>query len=327
MIDIQNRQKKTGTGAYVSVEELLRLRYLAPELTLETRKKSTWIMEGDSSTRFRGRGMEFAEVRPYQPGDDIRTIDWRVTARTQTTYTKLFQEEKERPVFLVVDQRSPMFFGSHNVFKSVYAAQLASIIGWTAQHNNDRVGALLFSDHEQKDLRPKRGKHAVLALLHQLHRFSGELKSPVPEPGGTTMMEMLMDVRRIARPGSAVYILSDFHDISGECEEALSLLSRHTDVMVLNIYDTLERELSSLLAAARQFSLTDSVSRVTLHGNSKTVASKHADIFNQRQALLRRLCITNGAKIATLNVAVPIEHAARDIFISRKRKKFVRKSA
>lgn len=327
MIDIQNRQKKSGTGAYVTVEELLRLRHLAPELVLETRKKSTWIMEGDSATRFRGRGMEFSEVRPYQPGDDIRTIDWRVTARTQTTYTKLFQEEKERPVFLVVDQRSPMFFGSHNVFKSVYAAQLASIIGWTAQHNNDRVGALLFSDREQKDLRPKRGKHAVLSLLHQLHIFNSQLNSPIAPESGTRMMEMLMDVRRIARPGSAVYILSDFHDITGECEEALSLLSRHTDVMLLNIYDTLERELSALIAASKQFALTDSVNRITLSGNSRAVAGKHADMFNQRQALLRRLCLTNGAKIATLNVGVPVEHAARDLFMSRKRKKIVRKTA
>merc|ERR1711916_149956 len=125
--------------------------------------------------------MEFEEVRVYQPGDDIRTIDWRVTARTQVAHTKLFQEEREKPVLLVVDQRSNMFFGSQRCFKSVYAAHIAATLGWAAIYQNDRVGALVFGDDQQRDVRPKRSKHAQLSFLQQLVEFNHKLISPVPK--------------------------------------------------------------------------------------------------------------------------------------------------
>jgi len=304
--------KTASNGAYTSVENLLSLRNLANDIHLQTRASSSAIMDGDSRTRFRGRGMEFSEVRPYQPGDDIRTIDWRVTARTQKPYTKLFQEEKERPVFLLVDQRSPMFFGSSNVFKSVYATEIACVIAWAALKNNDRIGALVFGDTEQKDLRARRGKHAVLNLINQLHNYNSKLNSPIPLQTNNTMQEMLMDVRRVARPGSAVYLISDFHDYTESCDESLAVLARHTDVSVISIHDKLEAQ----LPANQQLTIANNDSKLSIGANSKNMQKAFQENFTQLTNNLRAACQRSGITFASMDVAVPIADRIRDTFES-----------
>src|SRR6056300_461999 len=150
-------------GAYATLEDLIALRFPAQQLRLARRKKALSALTGPNKSNFRGRGIDFEEVRSYQPGDDIRTIDWRVTARTGSAHTKLFREERERPVLVVVDQRSSMFFGSSHCFKSVLAAQLASLIAWSALDAGDRVGGLVFNGEEHREIRPRRSRKNVLA--------------------------------------------------------------------------------------------------------------------------------------------------------------------
>ncbi|MEJ2419310.1 MAG: DUF58 domain-containing protein [Exilibacterium sp.] len=220
-------------GAYTNLDALLRMRYVANEFTLFARRPSTAIISGSVRTRFRGRGMEFEEVRLYQPGDDIRSIDWRVTARTQVAHTKLFREEKERPVFVLVDQRASMFFGSQRCFKSVYTAHLAALLGWAALAQSDRIGALVFGNNSHRDIRPRRSKHALLELLYQIHDFNHRLNSPIAPSGSSTMADMLSDVRRISKPGSAVFLLSDFHDFDHRCEELLFQLGKPNSTKAL----------------------------------------------------------------------------------------------
>src|SRR5690554_1851036 len=166
-------------GARCDVADLLRLRFAARDLKLSARRPARSLLTGGERTRMRGRGIDFEEVRLYQPGDDIRSIDWRVTARTQVPHTKVFREERERPVFMVADQRSPMFFGTRHCFKSVLGAYISAVLAWAALYNSDRVGGLVFGDQAQRDIRPRRSKHAVLELLHQLQDFNGRLSSPV----------------------------------------------------------------------------------------------------------------------------------------------------
>lgn len=126
------------------------------------------LQSGGYVSRFKGRGMEFDEARLYQPGDDIRSIDWRVTARTGKAHTKVFREERERPVFISVDNRPAMQFATRGVFKSVLAAKLAGLLAWTAQHHGDRIGGQLFSEQDCRELKPQNGKHAVLRFLNAL---------------------------------------------------------------------------------------------------------------------------------------------------------------
>jgi uncharacterized protein (DUF58 family) len=290
------QQDLNPRGAYTELASLLRCRFSAQDLKLFAHRPARSLLSGGERTRFRGRGMDFEEVRLYQPGDDIRSIDWRVTARTQVAHTKIFREERERPVFMLVDQRSPLFFGSTRCFKSVMAAHIAALLGWAALANGDRLGALVFGDYSQRDVRPRRSKHAVLELLHQLQDYNHRLTSPVtPEPVATasgqiptanTLTDMLADARRIAKPGCALFIISDFHDLDGHAEQQLFELARHTDVTLIHVYDQLERELISNAA----LTISNGRERLQLAANEKAFQQAYKHQFDQQLQLLSSLC-------------------------------------
>ncbi len=228
---------EAGERINVSLKTLVGLAQIASSIKL---KKSTIKsrQSGGYLSNFKGRGMEFDETRLYQPGDDIRSIDWRVTARTGKTYTKLFREERERPVFISVDYRASMFFATRGVFKTVQAAKLAALLAWTAQRHDDRIGGQIFSDHDSRELKPVTGKHGVLLLLHEL------VASQNPDSAKTMDLQQAMArLSRHVRPGSKVYIISDFRKLDAAAERYLTKLARHCDVILVHIFDPLERQL------------------------------------------------------------------------------------
>ncbi|MDZ7922906.1 MAG: DUF58 domain-containing protein [Marinagarivorans sp.] len=265
---------------YCQAEDLFALKPLGQKLQLEQTRTSHSMMAGVIRTRYKGRGMSFAEVRPYQAGDDIRTIDWRVTARTQTPYTKLFEEERERPVYLLIDMRSSMFFGSQHQFKCVYAARMATAIAWAALAKGDNIGAMILSDHGEWDLRPKRGKNAVLALINALVEANQRLSNPAA-PSGRSLQGFLDDAKRIVRPGAKVYVLSDAHDhAEGNINSVLCTLARHADITFIHIYDTLEAQLPS----KGWFSVSDGFERTQVNG--RTISQRFKDHFTASQAAI-----------------------------------------
>lgn len=268
--------RQAASGAHTRIDDLLGLRFAARELQLTPRQQGRSLLSGGVRTRFRGRGMEFEEVRHYQAGDDIRSIDWRVTARTSVPHTKLFCEERERPVILMIDQRNAMFFGSRSCFKSVLGAHIAALLGWAALANNDRVGALVFGDIEERDFRPKRSRHTLLAVLRTLHQFNTSLRSPLPAANTISLSQRLRDLRRIARPGSAIMIISDFHDIDQACDEQLYQLSRHGDVSLLHVCDALEGQLPANL----QLTVSDGSSRRVLDTRSRQLREHYRQQFD-----------------------------------------------
>lgn len=208
--------------------------------------KHSSIRAGQSGgyvSRFKGRGMEFEEARVYQAGDDIRSIDWRVTARTGEPHTKLFREERERPVFVSVDNRLAMHFATRGVFKSVLAAKLAGLLAWAAQHHGDRIGGQIFTDTVCRELKPQNGRHAVLRFLNAIV-CGGDVSRPVTDVAPTiTLEQVLARLMQHARPGSLVYIISDFRGINGQVETYLAKLSRHCEVVLIFVYDPLESQL------------------------------------------------------------------------------------
>jgi len=192
---------------------------------------------GNYLSRFKGRGMEFDETRLYQPGDDIRSIDWRVTARTGKTHTKVFREERERPVFISVDNRPAMHFATRGVFKSVLAAKLAGLLAWTAENHDDRIGGQIFSENSCYELKPQNGKHGVLKFFNALVKSYGQTSYSV------TFEHALARLTQHVRPGSLVYIISDFRGMNDQAETHLAKLSQHCDVVLIFIYDPLESSL------------------------------------------------------------------------------------
>lgn len=272
-------------GAYPEVGPLVQMRYIARQLQLFKPRLARSDQAGNLLTRYRGRGMNFEEVRDYQAGDDVRTIDWRVTARTGSTHTKLYQEERERPVVILLDLRSPMFFGSHLAFKSVAASGIAAALGWAGLQHSDRIGALLFADREIDTVRPRRSHHAVLAMIHGMVARAGELHSPIAEQGCQPLKQLLEEARRIARPGSALFLISDCHDLDESCSQPLYLLSRHADLQVIRITDPLERQLP-----AHSLTISDGRQRTFLNAGSRPLREHFAEKQAQARADVEQLC-------------------------------------
>jgi len=260
-------------GAYISLPELISLRFPARQLQLSRRNRALSALAGPNKSNFRGRGIDFEEVRNYQAGDDIRTIDWRVTARTGDAHTKMFREERERPVLVVVDQRNGMFFGSSHCVKSVLAAQLASLVCWSALNSGDRVGGLVFNGTEHRDIRPRRSRKTVLALLSQIADYNAALPQGMDITPGS-FATMLGNLRRIARPGSSLIIISDFRGAHREdAREQLFQLAQHTEITAMACSDPLE----NALPRAGRYAVTDGQQRSVLHTADRRLRRNYQD--------------------------------------------------
>jgi len=242
---------------------------------------------GNYLSSFRGRGMEFDEARPYAPGDDVRSLDWRVTARTGKAHTKLFREERERPVFLSVDLRNPMFFATRGVYKAVLAARLAALVAWSAVQRGDRVGGQIVAEAASEELRPEHGRGAVLRLLQKLTEAA-----PAPPAAGTGGMdEALSRLSRHARPGSLVFIISDFRGLGAAGETSLIRLRRHCDVALAFLSDPLEESLPQ----RGRYRFGDGIDEVLLEA-TPVAAQIHALHFAQRRDRVGGLAQAHGMR-------------------------------
>ena len=225
-------------GTHIQTEELIQLRLQARGLSLQSRCRASSAISGMHQSRFRSRGIDFQESRSYQPGDDIRAMDWRVTARTGKPHTKLYREERERPVIVMVDLGPSMFFGTRVAFKSVIAARAAALIGWTAINHGDRIGAFLFGAGKHQEIPASGGRRGVLRLIRALAAWSSPDNASPSEGLGATLARL----RRVARPGSLIFILSDFYTLDEDSERHLTRLRLHNDIVACQINDALELE-------------------------------------------------------------------------------------
>lgn len=195
------------------------------------------VFGGEYHSAFKGKGIEFSEVRPYQIGDDIRSIDWNVSARTGETFVKVFEEEREQTVMLVVDISGSESFGSQNQFKREMAAEICAIIAFSAIQNNDMVGLVLFTDDVELFVPPKKGKRHVLRVIRDLFAHQ-------PRSNGTNLAQALEHTVRVLRRRSIVLILSDFLD--RDFETPLRALARKHDTIAVHLHDPRELELPSI---------------------------------------------------------------------------------
>jgi uncharacterized protein (DUF58 family) len=270
-----------------TLEDLIRLSQPAAGLTL-ARPTVRALQSGQYLSAFKGRGMEFDETRLYAQGDDVRNLDWRVTARTGKPHTKLFREERERPVFLTVDYRSAMFFATRGMFKSAMAARLSALIAWSARRHGDRVGGQIFSEAESIELKPEHGHRAVLRLLKMLVDQASPRSDGTPE---TALQDALIRLPRHARPGSLVFVFSDFRHLTAAGEASLSRLSRHCDLVLVFIFDPLEQRLP---LGPHRFS--NGRRDVLLNADART-ADVYEHSFRVREERLRELARRHGIRL------------------------------
>jgi uncharacterized protein (DUF58 family) len=274
----QSAPSATKERVEVNLKMLLKLSGAAENLTLHYSEIKSQ-QSGGYLSRSKGRGMEFDEVRPYQPGDDIRSIDWRVTARSGKTHTKLYREERERPVFISVDYRAAMQFATRGVFKSVQAAKLAALIAWLAQKNGDRVGGQVFSDTTCLELKPQNGKHGVLRFFNALVNFN------VVQQQNFSFEHIVSRLTQHARPGSLVYMISDFRGFNHKSRNYFTKLARHCDVVLILISDPLETQLPE----KGRYRFTDEEKDLLVDTGDQQLVSQYKHKFIQRQHDLKDL--------------------------------------
>jgi uncharacterized protein (DUF58 family) len=224
-----------SSATQVTTKALVQQKVHAKNLSLSGRKKASSAISGLHDSRFRGRGMDYQESRVYQAGDDIRNMDWLVTARTGTAHTKLFQEERERPIHVIIDTNTSMAFGTRKEFKSVTAAKVAALLAWAAVNNGDRVGVMDYGKngiHHEKPVGGKRGMMRLIAHLVQADKNESTNK--------TQLQDALKRLRTIIRPGSLVIIISDFYHLGKDVKRHLVQLNKHNDVLAVFVTDTFE---------------------------------------------------------------------------------------
>lgn len=223
-------------GLVTELNELIALRRYAKKQPAKLKGRAA--RGGTYLSPWRGRGMDFAEVRNYQSGDEMRHMDWRVTARTGKAHIKLYQEERERPIIILTDFNASMYFGTRIAFKSVIAARLAALLAWVGIKQGDRVGGLLYSAQEQSEFMPKSREGAILPFLAALSRYT-QLRC-AEEEVARPMSAALHRLQRVISPGSLLIIISDFYALDQESETHLNRLRIHHDLLAYHICDPLE---------------------------------------------------------------------------------------
>jgi uncharacterized protein (DUF58 family) len=289
---------------FPALPDLIALRGAARGLELGGRRLALSVQSGGYRSVYRGRGLEFDEVRVYQAGDEVRDIDWRVTARRGRPHTKLYREERERPVQLLADLNPGMLFGSQRL-KSAQALRAAGLLAWAAEHAGDRVGGVVVAagGHTARRARPRR--EAVLGLLKSLVRLQPRAPlAPRPE----LLAEGLARLVHTAHPGSLIPVLSDFQTVSADSERLLRRLAQHNDLLLIRVYDPLEAE----PPPAGHYRL--GVPGNLLDLDSGAAAKHWRQRFEEQQAQLAKLARHLGCPLINLSTAAePVKVLARGL--------------
>ncbi|QOL24442.1 DUF58 domain-containing protein [Thalassotalea sp. LPB0316] len=301
---VEQQLKAANTnGIALSIDELIAYQAKSALINLAPRQQLHGKMSGNYLARSKGRGMEFDEVRHYQTGDDIRTIDWRVTARTGETHTKLFREEVERPVLIATDFSQSMHFGSQLLFKSVQAGHLAALLAWHAKSRGDRIGGIVFNEAQHIELKPRSRQQGVLHYLHALCEIQQPLSSPHLE---NHFQDNCRRLRQLAKPGALVYLITDGHQLNQDNINDLMMISRHCELVICLISDPLELELPQT-NNKQAVTLSDGENQQQMVlGDQASAKQYHAmasNLYQQRLALLKR----SGGRVLNISAAQLLE--------------------
>jgi len=294
-------------GAYTDLESLVRQQYGAFGFSFLPRYAVTSLLSGKHRSKLRGRGLDFEEVRAYQFGDDIRNIDWKVTARTRKTHTKVFTEERERPVLVVVDQSSSMFFGSISATKSVAAAELAALAAWRTLAQGDRIGGIVVSEKALKTVRPQRSRNAVLHFLQNIV----EINSGLPfenntESSHTPIAQALAEAERIATHDYLVVAISSLDQIDDRVIRSLIRLKKHNDVVLGLAFDEMERVLPE-----SELVVSDGENQVAVDESDSKIRSDFHSHFTSRMTSLVDQLRGYGVPIFSFDTEHPVADQLR----------------
>jgi len=281
-----------GTGVFASPAELVQMRHAARGLDLGPAVRVETPLAGPYLSPFRGRGLDFDEVRAYQAGDDVRQIDWRVTARTGRVHSKIFHEEHDRPLWLLLDSGPSMRFGTRRAFKSVAAARAAALLAWSAQLGGDRVGGVVRSTERVSELPPASGEDSLMGLFGAISRAT----SASDEGGAPSTLDCLGRLRERARSGSRVFVLSDFYGFDDAWRLPLSDLGRRCDTTCVLVYDALE----AVPPPAGRYRVSDGSGVHAIASGGRGWRRAYSEPFDTRREALRDFCQSHRIQLLSL---------------------------
>ncbi|MFV3308833.1 DUF58 domain-containing protein [Pseudomonas sp. NY15181] len=241
---MQEQRPSADGFVYASLPQLMLLEHRVRDLSFLSRQPLSSVLSGNHAARLRGRGLSFDELRQYNPGDDLRHLDWRASLRYGKPFVRSYTEERDRPTLLLVDQRMSMYFGSERNFKSVTAAELGAIGAWMAFHAGDRVGGIVFDDHKVEHVRPLRSRSRVEALCSAIVRHNHALHATRTEDESPGQLDrVLRECLSIAGHDHLIVIVSDFAGVSEQTLQLLRQLNAHNDVLALQVFDPIALKL------------------------------------------------------------------------------------
>lgn len=270
---------------YTTLQDLVKLQLDAKGFSFLPRFAVQSILSGKHRSKLRGRGLDFDEVRKYIPGDDIRNIDWKVTARVGVTHTKEFTEERERPVFIVTDQSSSMFFGSSLYFKSVMAAHLTALSCWRTINVGDRIGGIVFNNKSDSYVKPQRNRKTVQQFLSQISDYNQQLSiTNTITAGYNPLLKAVAKANQLITHDHLVVIISDLQKVDNETVKQLIRIKKNNDLIFVNISDPLETNLDF-----EQIVVSDGQYRLNVSDRSKLASNYKSKRKEMMEALKNTL--------------------------------------
>ena len=264
------------------------------KIEIKTKGLSKQVFSGEYHSAFKGRGMAFSEVRNYIPGDEIRTIDWNVTARFNEPFVKVFEEERELTVMLIVDISGSESFGSDELLKREFIAEIGAVLAFSATQNNDKIGAILFSDQIELYIPPKKGRKHILRIIRELIEFK-------PKSNLTNIGEVVQHFNNLVKKRAIAFLISDF--IGQDLEKALKITAKKHDLIALRIFDQREKELPSMgltlfedgeSGKRRWINTSKKRIRETYYNNSLSREHNILEIFKKSKVDHANICIQSG---------------------------------
>lgn len=300
--------EKAATGVYTRLEDLVAMRSRARGFSFLPRQPVHSLLAGRHASRLRGRGLNFEEIRRYQAGDDIRQIDWKVTARTRKTHTRVYTEERERTTLLLVDQRITMFFGSVRRMKAVTAAEAAALAAWRVLEQQDRAGALVFNDSGVLEVKPHRSRGAIMRILHAVVQQNQalSLNSGIRSNPGM-LNEALRRCDRLARHDCLVCIISDGAGQDEETRRLVTRIARHNDILFAFVHDPLEAE----LPAAGPLVFGDGEAQLEVDTGLRGLRERFHSGFAETRAAGRHFLLQRATPVIPLNTVDDVAEQVR----------------
>ncbi len=305
---------KSNPNIFLNLENLLKFEWISSVLNFKVGKqKSNSVLIGRYASRLRGRGLDFEESRPYVIGDDIRNIDWNVTAKTGKTHTKVFTEEKEKPAFIYVDQSPSMGFGSKHKTKAVVAGELASLFAHKIRKNGDRVGGMVFTGTNYELIIPKRDPKNTIFFLQKIIEANHKIYEPKEFDFEYALNEIIQKINNVVTHDYLVFIISDFYRYNSSVIEYLSQISLHNDLVIIKVYDEMEAEIP-----AEKMTISNRKKQISLSGNNKKLREELKNDFDTNYKNFKSELEKYNVSVFKINTSEPVENQIIELFDNSK---------